>query len=299
MTIDGKLFREIGSNCWDASTRIAESDRDGVSVQVLSTVPVMFSYGAEPRRALELARRLNDDIAEVQAARPERFVGLGSVPMQDSELAIGELERCMRDLGLAGVQIGSNVNGANLDSPELFPVFEAAQQLGAAVFVHPWEMVGRERMARYWLPWLVGMPAETSLAICSLIFSGVLERLPRLRVAFAHGGGAFPGTFGRIAHGFDVRPDLCAVANAVPPKEYLGRIYVDSLVHDPLTLRFLVELMGARRIALGSDYPFPLGEAHPGELIDSCGFPEETRARLLHGTALEWLGLSGKRFGLS
>jgi aminocarboxymuconate-semialdehyde decarboxylase len=298
MTIDGKLFREIGSNCWDASTRIAESDRDGVSVQVLSTVPVMFSYGAEPRRALELARRLNDDIAEVQAARPERFVGLGSVPMQDSELAIGELERCMRDLGLAGVQIGSNVNGANLDSPELFPVFEAAQQLGAAVFVHPWEMVGRERMARYWLPWLVGMPAETSLAICSLIFSGVLERLPRLRVAFAHGGGAFPGTFGRIAHGFDVRPDLCAVANAVPPKEYLGRIYVDSLVHDPLALRFLVELMGARRVALGSDYPFPLGEAHPGELIDSCGFPEETRARLLHGTALEWLGLPGERFGL-
>jgi len=299
MTIDGKLFREIGSNCWDAPTRIAESDRDGVSVQVLSTVPVMFSYWAPPQRALELSRRLNDHIAEVQAARPERFVGLGSVPMQDPELAIGELERCMRDLGLAGMQIGSNVNGANLDSPELFPVFEAAQQLGAAVFVHPWEMVGRERMARYWLPWLVGMPAETSLAICSLIFSGVLERLPRLRIAFAHGGGAFPGTFGRIAHGFDVRPDLCAVANAVPPEEYLRRIYVDSLVHDPLALRFLVERMGAQRVALGSDYPFPLGEARPGELIDSSGFPEEIRARLLHGTALEWLGLPGARFGLS
>jgi aminocarboxymuconate-semialdehyde decarboxylase len=298
MTIDGKLFREIGSNCWDAPTRIAESDRDGVSVQVLSTVPVMFSYWAPPRRALELARRLNDHIAEVQAARPERFVGLGSVPMQDPELAIGELERCMRDLGLAGIQIGSNVNGANLDSPELFPVFEAAQQLGAAMFVHPWEVVGRERMARYWLAWLVGMPAETSLAICSLIFSGVLERLPRLRVAFAHGGGAFPGTFGRIAHGFDVRPDLCAVGNAVPPEEYLRRIYVDSLVHDPLALRFLVERMGAQRVALGSDYPFPLGEARPGKLIDSSGFPEETRARLLHGTALEWLGLPGARFGI-
>ena len=299
MTIDGKLFREVGSNCWDASTRIAESDRDGVNVQVLSTVPVMFSYGADPRRALELSRRLNDHIAEVQAGRPDRFVGLGSVPMQDPERAIGELERCMRDLGLAGVQIGSNVNGDNLDSPELFPVFEAAQQLGAAVFVHPWEMVGRERMPRYWLPWLVGMPAETSLAICSLIFSGVLERLPRLRIAFAHGGGAFPGTFGRIARGFDVRPDLCAVANAVPPREYLRRIYVDSLVHDPLMLRYLVELMGAQRVALGSDYPFPLGEARPGELIESCGFPEKTRARLLHGTALEWLGLPGERFGLS
>ena len=147
-------------------------------------------------------------------------------------------------------------------------------------------------MTRYWLPWLVGMPAETSLAICSLIFGGVLERLPALRIAFAHGGGAFPATIGRIVHGFDVRPDLCAVANDVSPREYLRRIYVDSLVHDPLMLRYLVDLMGPDRIALGSDYPFPLGEARPGALIDSCGFPEETRARLLHGTALEWLGLS-------
>ena len=152
-------------------------------------------------------------------------------------------------------------------------------------------------MTRYWLPWLVGMPAETSLAICSLIFGGVLERLPALRIAFAHGGGAFPATIGRIEHGFDVRPDLCAVANDVSPREYLERIYLDSLVHDPLALRYLVDLMGPDRIALGSDYPFPLGEARPGALIDSCGFPEETRARLLHGTALEWLGLSPARFG--
>lgn len=297
MMVNGTVFREIESNSWDVEARLSECAKTGVGVQVLSTVPVMFSYWAEPDTALELARLLNDHIAGVVAGHPARFVGLGTIPMQSPDLAIRELERCMRDLGLAGVQIGSNVNGANLDSPELFPIFEAAASLGAAVFVHPWEMAGRDRMARYWLPWLVGMPAEVSLAICSLIFGGVLERLPALRIAFAHGGGAFPGTIGRIAHGFEARPDLCAVSNDVSPREYLRRIYVDSLVHEPLMLRYLVDLMGPDRIALGSDYPFPLGEARPGELIDACGFPEATRARLMHGTALEWLGLSAERFG--
>ena len=297
MMVNGSLFREIESNSWDVETRLAECDAAGVGVQVLSTVPVMFNYWAAPDVALELARYLNDHIAGVVAAQPMRFVGLGTIPMQSPDLAIAELERCVQELGLAGVEIGSNVNGANLDSPELFPVFEAAASLGAAVFVHPWEMAGRDRMTRYWLPWLVGMPAECSLAICSLIFGGVLERLPALRIAFAHGGGAFPATIGRIVHGFDVRPDLCAVSNDVSPREYLGRIYVDSLVHEPLMLRYLVDLMGPHRIALGSDYPFPLGEPRPGELIDSCGFPEETRARLLHGTALEWLDLPAGRIG--
>jgi aminocarboxymuconate-semialdehyde decarboxylase len=296
MLVNGSVFREIEGNSWDAGTRLAECDAAGVDVQVLSTVPVMFSYWAEPSVALDLARHLNDHIAGVVAAHPARFAGLGTIPMQSPELAIRELERCVRELGLAGVQIGSNVNGANLDSPELFPIFEAAASFGAAVFVHPWEMAGRDRMTRYWLPWLVGMPAETSLAICSLIFGGVLERLPALRIAFAHGGGAFPATIGRIVHGFEVRPDLCAVSNDVSPREYLKRIYLDSLVHDPLMLRYLLDQMGPDRIALGSDYPFPLGEAHPGELIDSCGFPGETRARLLHGTALEWLGLPAGRF---
>jgi aminocarboxymuconate-semialdehyde decarboxylase len=296
MILNGSLFREIASNSWDVATRLAECDAAGVGVQVLSTVPVMFSYWAEPEPALELARHLNDHIAGVVAAHPTRFVGLGTIPMQSPDLAIRELERCVRDLGLAGIEIGSNVNGANLDAPELFPIFEAAVSLGAAVFVHPWEMVGRERMTRYWLPWLVGMPAETSLAICSLIFGGVLEKLPKLRIAFAHGGGAFPATIGRIVHGFEVRPDLCAVANDVSPREYLKRIYLDSLVHDPRMLRYLLDLMGSDRIALGTDYPFPLGEAVPGALIDSCAFPERTRARLLHGTALEWLDLPAGRF---
>jgi aminocarboxymuconate-semialdehyde decarboxylase len=152
-------------------------------------------------------------------------------------------------------------------------------------------MIGKERMPKYWLPWLVGMPAEMSLAICSMIFGGVFERLPKLRVAFAHGGGSFPGTIGRIEHGFNVRPDLCAVDNKVNPRAYLGRFYLDSLVHDPVMLEYLIDLVGPRRIALGSDYPFPLGESEPGKLIESMnGLHENIKQRLLSGTALEWLG---------
>ena len=198
-----------------------------------------------------------------------------------------------------GVQIGSNVNGSNLEDPDLFPIFEAAESLGAAVFVHPWEMCGSDRMSKYWTPWLVGMPAETSLSICSLIFGGVLKRLPNLRIAFAHGGGAFPSTIGRIQHGFDVRPDLCAVDNSIAPRDYLRRIYYDSLVHDPLMLRYMVDLVGADRIALGTDYPFPLGELEPGTLINSMDdFTPATKARLLGGSALEFLNLSADRFML-
>ena len=231
------FFREVRDNCWSAERRIEDCKRAGVDVQVLSTVPVMFSYWAKPADGLEVSRVLNDHIAGVVAEHPRRFVGLGTLPLQDPDLAVGELERCMTPverggLGLAGVEIGTHVEPNeythrgqvwNLNAPELFPVFRRAAELGAAVFVHPWDMMGKERMPDYWLPWLVGMPAETSLAICSMIFGGVFERLPALRVAFAHGGGAFPSTIGRIEHGFNCRADLVAVDNDVNPREYLAR----------------------------------------------------------------------------
>jgi aminocarboxymuconate-semialdehyde decarboxylase len=240
---------------------------------------------------------LNDHIAGLVDAHPRRFLGLGTLPMQAPELAVRELERCVEELSLAGVQIGSHINAWNLDQPEIFPVFARAAELGAAIFVHPWDMLAPERMSKYWLRWLVGMPTETALAICSVIFGGVLERLPDLRIAFAHGGGGFPGTLGRIEHGFRVRPDLCAVDNAVNPRNYLGRFWVDSLVHDPDALRYLIRLVGTRRIALGSDYPFPLGEAVPGSLIESMEeLSAEDREQMLFRSALELLDIEPARF---
>lgn len=291
---DGVQFRDIEANCWDPVKRIEEMDATGVGVQVLSTVPVMFSYWTKPSDGAEIARFLNDHVAEIVSKFPLRFVGLGTLPMQDTDLAISELERC-KQLGLAGVQIGTNVNQLNLGEPQFFDIFAACERLGMAVFVHPWEMAGEKDMQKYWLPWLVGMPAEVSRAICSLIFSGTLERLPNLRIMFAHGGGAFPATIGRIEHGFNVRPDLFT-DNQHGPRKYLNRMYFDALVHEQSSLEYLIDLVGTEQIAMGSDYPFPLGEAEPGKLIESMHYDDSVKEMLLNRAALNWLDLERSKF---
>jgi aminocarboxymuconate-semialdehyde decarboxylase len=293
---DGTFFREVWDTTFDPATRIADYREKGVDVQVISTVPVMFSYWAPGDQALAFHRYLNDHAAEVCREHPQHVVGLGTVPLQSPELAIGELERCMDELGLAGVQIGSHCNEWNLDAPELFPFFEAAAGRGAAVMVHPWDMMGFDSMPKYWMPWLVGMPAEQSRAACSLIFGGVLERLPNLRVMFSHGGGSFVFTLGRIEHGFNMRPDLVAIDNARNPREYLRRLYFDSCVHDPKGLAFLLDEAGRDRVTLGTDYPFPLGEQQPGSIVDALDLSRSERERVFHGAALEWLGLTASHF---
>jgi len=215
--------------------------------------------------------------------------------MQNQELAIQELIRC-KEIGLRGIQIGSHINDWNLDREELFLIFKKCEELEMSIFVHPWDMMGKEKMEKYWLPWLVGMPAETSLAICSMIFGGIFERLPNLKVAFAHGGGSFPATIGRIEHGFNVRPDLVAIDNPINPRDYLGNFYLDSLVHEPKMLDFIVDLIGENKICLGTDYPFPLGELEPGKLIHEMDYSDEKKAKMLGENALNWLGLNKEDF---
>ena len=291
----GRFFRNIKPNCWDPEIRIAEYQTFKTQVQVVCTIPVMFSYWAKPKDCLELSEFLNDDIAALCAAQPKNYVGLGTLPMQDTDLAIQELERCKK-IGLKGIQIGSNINDQNLSDPEFFPIFEACQELDMAVLVHPWNMMGMESMRKYWLPWLVGMPAETSRAVCSMIFGGVFERLPNLRVNFAHSGGSFLPTLGRITHGFNCRPDLVAIDNERPPQDYLGQFWVDCITHDPKLLQYVLDLQGSKRVTLGSDYPFPLGDLEIGQFIEEMNLPSNVVEDIFCNATLEWLNMSKETF---
>ena len=285
-----KRFREILANCWDPEVRLREMEQHQADMQVICTIPVMFSYWAQAQDCLELSRFLNDDIAATVNKHPGKFIGLATVPMQDTAMAIKELERCMKN-GFRGVQIGSNVNNLNLGEAQFSEFFAACESLNAAILIHPWQMMGQEHMAKYWLPWLVGMPAEISRAICSMIFSGLFEKYKNLKVCFAHGGGSFLPTISRIEHGWDCRPDLVAIDNPHNPKEYLGKFWVDSHVCDHKMLQYIIDLVGADKVMQGSDYPFPLGEAVPGELVRTAPLSDGEKETILGGSAKSWLGI--------
>ena len=291
----GNFFRRIVENCWDESLRIKEYEQFNTQVQVVCTIPVMFSYWANPTDCAELSRFLNDHIAELVQQYPKHYIGLGTIPMQDTEEAIKELER-IKSIGLVGIQIGSNINDKNLSEDEFFPIFEACSRLGLAVMIHPWQMIGFDSMKKYWLPWLVGMPAETSRAACSMIFGGVLERLPKLRVCFSHAGGSFLPTLGRIEHGFNCRPDLVAIDNQVNPREYVGKFWVDSITHDIDALKYILNMQGSKRVCLGSDYPFPLGDLEIGKFIEESDLSKTQIEDIFCNSTLEWLELDINNF---
>lgn len=284
-----KFFREIESNCWEPKDRIIDMSATDVDIQVLSTIPVLFNYWAKPAEGLETSRFFNDHICSCVTNHPDKFIGLGTVPLQDIDMAIKEMERCVKELKMSGIEIGSNINQLNLSDEKFDPFWEAAQELNCSIFIHPWEMMGENEMMKYWLPWLVGMPAETARAICSLIFGGVMEKYPNLKFAFAHGGGSFPATVGRVEHGWKVRPDLCAIDNPINPRDYLGKFWVDSLVHDEVSFDVLLKTVGEDKICVGSDYPFPLGEHRPGELVESMDIPIETKQKMMFENAMNWL----------
>jgi len=285
-----KRFREINENCWDAGVRIKEMKEHKADMQVICTIPVMFNYWAKAQDCLETSKFLNDDIASTVSAHSGKFVGLATLPMQDAKLAVKELERCMAN-GFKGIQIGSNVNDLNLNEVQFDEVFAACESLNAAILVHPWQMMGQDHMSKYWLPWLVGMPAEISRAICSMIFGGVFEKYKKLKVCFAHGGGSFLPTISRIEHGWDCRPDLVAIDNKKNPKEYLGKFWVDSHVCDHKMLQYIIDLVGADKVVQGSDYPFPLGEAVPGDLVRTAPISSKEQEKILGTSAKQWLGL--------
>lgn len=286
-----KKFREIDINCWDVSVRIEEMEKFQIDAQVISTIPVMFSYWAKPQDGLKVAMFLNDHIAKIINHYPKKFIGLATLPMQDIELSIKELERA-KSIGFRGVQIGSNVNQKNLTEQEFGEFFSACESLDMCILVHPWQMMGQEYMQKYWLPWLVGMPAETARAIASMIFSGVFDKHPQLRVCFAHGGGSFIPTIGRIEHGWECRPDLVAIDNPNNPRNYLGKFWVDSHTCDHKLLQYIISEIGVDKVVQGSDYPFPLGEAVPGELVRTAPISEKDKQTILCDAPKKWLGIT-------
>jgi aminocarboxymuconate-semialdehyde decarboxylase len=263
-----------------ASERLADMDASGIDIQVLSPAPTQYCYWTEPELGREASRLINDDIAAMAAEDPKRFVAMGNVPLQDTRLAIEELRRCVRTLGMRGVEINTNVNGAELASERLEPFFAAAQELGVLLFLHPLGFSEGKRLSRHYFNNVIGNPLESTLAISHLIFEGVLDRYPSLKICVAHGGGYLPMYGARMDHAYAVRDD-CRVRISKPPSVYLRQLYFDTVVFDPEQLAYLVRRFGSDHILLGSDYPYDMAEDDPVGFVNRVeGLSDEERARI-------------------
>jgi len=288
--MSGSVYRMVADVCWDESKRVQAMDEQRVERQVLSPMPELLSYWLDAEDGANLARFLNETIAEMVAAAPDRFVGLGTVPLQDVDTSIGELEFLIGELGLAGVEIGTNINGVVLGDPRLRPFFEAAERLGAAIFVHPLRPIGTERLVGEGLVQILAFPGETGLAAASLVTSGLMLRHPGLRIAFSHGGGTLASLLPRLQHGWEVNP---ALRDSMPmaPVEAVRLMYYDSLVYETDALRRLIHCFGESQICAGTDYPFRIRERDPVGQIRRSGLNERAQEQLLRLNAECWPGI--------
>ncbi len=289
--IKGKNFRDITNQAWDYEERLKDMDKEGIDIQVLSPIPVTFSYWADPEKGLEMAEFQNDFIASTVKENPKRFIGLGTVPLQDVDLAIKEMERAIHELGLKGIQIGSNINGKNLDDEDLDRFFQVANDQDIPLFVHPWATLGGERMPRHNFMYMIGMPSETALAAGSIIMSGMLDKYPNLKICFAHGGGALPYLLPRMDKGWTVWPHIRKTEK--PPSHYAKQLYYDSLVYEEINLQLMVDRFGVDQIIAGSDYPFLLREVPSGKVVDQLMTLRNEEKEKIHGlNALKFLNLN-------
>ncbi|HLZ57954.1 MAG TPA: amidohydrolase family protein [Ktedonosporobacter sp.] len=286
----GKHYRRIDDRSWDPQRRLTDMAAEGVDVQVLSPIPVTFAYDFSAQGTLELAQMQNEAIAEAVAASPEHFIGLGTVPLQDPYSAADEVRRVINTLGLAGVEIGTNVEGRNLDDPGLEPFWQACEEVEAAIFVHPASVFSPERTRKYRLVFSVGYMSETGIAAASIVMSGLLERHPGLRLCFAHGGGTFPWLLPRLDRTWQVFDDVKSIA-ITKPSEVAKRLTYDTLTYDSVNLRLLIDRLGADRLLMGTDYPFPLREEPPGVAINTLvDLSDQARAAMLGRNTLRFLG---------
>ena len=259
---DGRRSGPVPPGMFDLGARLEDMDKCAVDVQALSVPPTHFGYRLDPAAAAAATRLHNDEMIAMARAHPDRFVVLGALPLQDADRAVEELARLVEVPEVAGVEIGTNVAGRNLDDPALGPVWSALDAAGLAVVLHPDAVAGADRMQEHYLHNFVGNPTDSTLAAGSLMFGGVLVRNPALRIALLHGGGFLPYQIGRFEHGWRVRPEPQRSLD-VSPRELLGRFWFDTLTHDPASLRFLLERVGPDRLCLGSDYPFDMADPDP------------------------------------